>query len=107
MKFKKLLHCTDRVPKVSGFGKIGYQLWADEENNYGLYIQLIRNVDGGTHTNKLLSLAQYAPIFDSENVLPEKLAVYDPETGQESTVEGSNNRTFFEAVLNYLLSDDA
>ena len=41
MKFKKLLHCTDEYLKYQGLENIDYQLWVDEENNYGLYIQLI------------------------------------------------------------------
>ena len=107
MKFKKLLHCTGRAPKLGKIGTIGYQLWVDEDDNYKPYIQLIDNDEIGTHTDKGFSVSSVRAYLGEWKHAKKKLTVYDLETGKQSTVDDENNNYFLRAVLKHLLSGDA
>jgi hypothetical protein len=105
MKFIELHGFSGTAPKLLGQGHIRYQLWADEDTNYELYVQIVDNERTGSFSDSSFRVADYAHTRNSDEPLTH-LRGYNPQTGEKVEVRDNNNGGFLKAILRHLLRDE-
>lgn len=93
------IHITNNeAPKIGGVGTLEYKLWVDDDG--WLYVQIIKNSDGGSFPQYCFPVAKYAPGRNRNNL--GQLVGLDLDWNEQN-VEDNNGDGFVRAVLRHLL----